>query len=303
MFSRRRTCWTRSSDPQALGRSKLMMVAFAPVAQATHRERRGDGKVRLDHLKAPPVGRRRPGGTPPRQIVTATMVNLSQPASSFALGASCRRTTLGGDPLTPPASGWRTPAPVLDLGVAQAHQVEGVVLVQLPRRLASPAWGTSPWPAARSRRRSRARARGSMFGSSLRGVAWRGAGPAHVVEQPADVLAGQVALQRPRGVGVAERRGQVRHAVVHHALVGQRLAEVDRRAVDGELRSRPAPRSCRPGGGDDDVGVQLLAGLQPDAGLGERLDRVGDDRGACPALIASKRSASGTRHRRWSQGL
>ena len=32
----------------------------------------------------------------------------------------------------------------------------------------------------------------------------------HVVEQPADVLAGEVALQRPRRVRVAERERQVR---------------------------------------------------------------------------------------------
>ena len=122
-----------------------------------------------------------------------------------------------------------------------------------------------------------------------------------MIEQPADIFAGQVAFQRPRRVGVAEHRREVRHVRIHHALVGQRLREIDRRP--STVTSMP-PSTCRfeAGRGDDDVGLQFAAGLQPDAGLGEGLDLVGDDRRlAC--RIARNKSPSGTRHSRWSHGL
>ena len=90
----------------------------------------------------------------------------------------------------------------------------------------------------------------------------------HVVEQPADVLAGQVALERPRGVRVAEREGQVRHAAEHHALVGHRLGELDVAAVDGELHAAER-QQVEAGGGDDQVGLELGAGRELEARLGE----------------------------------
>ena len=40
----------------------------------------------------------------------------------------------------------------------------------------------------------------------------------------------------------------------------------------------PKDRQVEAGGGDDDVGLELLAGADPDAGLGELVDGVGDDR-------------------------
>ena len=42
----------------------------------------------------------------------------------------------------------------------------------------------------------------------------------------------------------------------------------------------PSSQQVEAGRGDDDVGLELGARLQPDAVLGERLDLVGDDRGA-----------------------
>ena len=64
----------------------------------------------------------------------------------------------------------------------------------------------------------------------------------HVIEQPADVLAGEVALERPRGVGVAERHRHVGHAAEHHALVAHRLGQLDLAAVDRELCPPSASR-------------------------------------------------------------
>ena len=67
----------------------------------------------------------------------------------------------------------------------------------------------------------------------------------HVREQPADVLADQVGLQRPGRVGVADREREVRHAAEHHALVGHRLRQPHRLAVHAQLdaaeRSRFSP--------------------------------------------------------------
>ena len=68
----------------------------------------------------------------------------------------------------------------------------------------------------------------------------------HVAQQPADVARGQVGLQRPRRVGVAERRHEVRHVAEHHALVGHAPStQVARRAVD-RIAMSPSTFSLRP---------------------------------------------------------
>ena len=85
----------------------------------------------------------------------------------------------------------------------------------------------------------------------------------HVVEQAAHVLAGEVALERPRGVRVAERQRQVGHAAEHHALVAHRLGEVDVAAVDGDLHAAER-QQVQAGRGDDQVGLELGAGAQPE---------------------------------------
>ena len=123
----------------------------------------------------------------------------------------------------------------------------------------------------------------------------------HVVEQAADVVAGEVALQRPRGVGVAERDRQVGHAAEHHALVAHRLGDLDLAAVDGDLHAAER-QQVQAGGGDDQVGLELGAGLELEpVSVNVSMWSVTID--ARPALIASNRSPSGTRHRRWSHGL
>ncbi len=105
--------------------------------------------------------------------------------------------------------------------------------------------------------------------------------PLHVVEQTANVFAGQVALQGPRGVRVSHRGRQVRHAFVHHALVGQDLRPVDARAVDAHLSSPPSTCNAEPGRSDDQIGLERTARrLQPQAGFREGVDLVGDDFGA-----------------------
>ena len=100
----------------------------------------------------------------------------------------------------------------------------------------------------------------------------------HVREQPADVLAHQVRLQRPRRVGVADGEREVRHAAQHHALVGHRVGEVDSAAVDGQLDATQGEQ-LQAGGGHHDVGLELFAGFQPQAVLREGRDPAGDHRG------------------------
>ena len=100
----------------------------------------------------------------------------------------------------------------------------------------------------------------------------------HVIQHTADELRHQVGLQRPRRVGVADRERHVRHVRQHHALVGHGVVHVDRQAIARDRRAAEqlhVQTRC----GDDDVGLQLLTGGQLDAGLGEALDRVGDDVG------------------------
>src|SRR3546814_7986803 len=55
------------------------------------------------------------------------------------------------------------------------------------------------------------------------------------------------------------------------------LAPIDGIAVDA-YRNLAGDRELEAGRGDDDVGVEMLAGLQLDAALVETLDMIGDDR-------------------------
>ena len=114
----------------------------------------------------------------------------------------------------------------------------------------------------------------------------------HVVDQAADIFAGQVAFQRPRRVGVAERRGHVGHVGIHHALVGQLARKIDGAAVDVDLEAAEHLQ-IEPGRGDDDVGVELAAVLQPDAFLSETVDLGGHDRSA---LVPDRLEQVAVRH-------
>src|SRR4029450_8468094 len=86
-----------------------------------------------------------------------------------------------------------------------------------------------------------------------------------VPQQPDDVLADEVGLQRPGRVRVADGEGEVRDAAEHHAAVGHGLRKVDLAAVHGELDAAE-DEEVQPGGGDDDVRRQLGAGLQAQPG-------------------------------------
>ncbi len=78
----------------------------------------------------------------------------------------------------------------------------------------------------------------------------------HVVDQPTGVLAGQVALERPRGVRVPDREHQVRDVAEHQALVGHRLRQIDRAAVDDDLQTAN-DEHVQSGGRDYQVRLQL----------------------------------------------
>ena len=92
------------------------------------------------------------------------------------------------------------------------------------------------------------------------------------------MLADQIDLEGPRGVGVAEREREIRDARQHEALVDQGFVCVLDLTVDGNLDTAEQLK-LEPGGGDDDVGLQFAAGLEQNAGLGEPHDLVGDHRG------------------------
>ncbi|MCU0888139.1 MAG: hypothetical protein MUC64_09015 [Rubritepida sp.] len=102
------------------------------------------------------------------------------------------------------------------------------------------------------------------------------AAPVHLRQQPADEIGHQVRPQRPGGAEIAEHPDHVRHAREHHAAVGHGLVEGQRLAVDleGDVAQHVEVKA---GGGDDQVRLQLLAGLEQDALLREALDLAGDD--------------------------
>ena len=98
-----------------------------------------------------------------------------------------------------------------------------------------------------------------------------------MVQQPAHILRGQVGLQRPRGVDVAEGRHEVRDVGIGEAPVGPGPGEVDSISVDHEVHLAEGDQ-VQAGGSNDQVGLEFLAGLEPDSRLSERVDVVGDHR-------------------------
>src|SRR6202034_4942562 len=70
--------------------------------------------------------------------------------------------------------------------------------------------------------------------------------------------------------------GEVRQTGEHDAPIGDGLGEVDRLAVDRE-HDIPQDAHVEAGRGDDDVGVQHLAGDQADPGLREGVDLIRHD--------------------------
>ena len=84
---------------------------------------------------------------------------------------------------------------------------------------------------------------------------------------------GQVGLERPRRVRVAEDHREVRHVAEHRAFVGHRFADIDALAIDGRSRARTLPRrvSLIPGRAGprlpQRLAVLLIEGEQ--GGLGE----------------------------------
>src|SRR6185503_7156772 len=101
----------------------------------------------------------------------------------------------------------------------------------------------------------------------------------HVVQEPANILRSEIALQRPRRVCVANREREVRYVAEHHSLVDQCLRQVDSCVVDYELHSAD-DLEYEARGRHDDVWVELPAGFEQETVFGERLNGVGHDRRA-----------------------
>ncbi|KAH2822632.1 hypothetical protein KXV85_002184, partial [Aspergillus fumigatus] len=153
---------------------------------------------------------------------------------------------------------------VVDPAVSQRDDVERVILVQAP----GPLRALLREPVDRAPDVSRGECEGRL--EPHPGIVIMGHGlpvmmPVHVIEKPTDIFASEIAFQRPGCIGVAERRGHVRHVGIHHALVGQRAREIDGAAVDAHVE--PADNlQFQPGRRHDDVGGKLPPVLQPDAG-------------------------------------
>ncbi len=170
---------------------------------------------------------------------------------------------------------------IVDGAETQRQHVLGVVLVQLPRDLGA----LLGHHILRALEVAGGQRRRGIRGDGGIAVVRRAVGIAlaiHLVEDAAEIFGGEIRLQGPRRVGIAESRRQVRHIGKHHALVAQGLAQIGRHAVDHDLRAAHQLH-LQPGGGDDDVGRELLAGAQLEPLLGEALDLVGDHGGLAGA--------------------
>ena len=97
-------------------------------------------------------------------------------------------------------------------------------------------------------------------------------------EEAAQVARGDVGLERPGRVGVAEDPGEIGNVLEQDSLVEHALAESLCLAIDDELHPSE-DLQIQPGRGDDDVGFKVLARFQQDAGLAKGFDRVGFERG------------------------
>ncbi|PHK11687.1 hypothetical protein VF09_06710 [Nostoc linckia z9] len=100
-----------------------------------------------------------------------------------------------------------------------------------------------------------------------------------MIQKLAHIAAGEVRLQRPGGVGIAEGRGEIGDPAIHHRLVADRLGHVLGFAVDNEID--PGQQlHVESGRRHDHIGFQLLARFEQDALFGEAIDMTGDHRGA-----------------------
>lgn len=104
----------------------------------------------------------------------------------------------------------------------------------------------------------------------------------HVLDQLTEVAGDDPDLQGPRRGGVADRDGQVGQARQQGAAVGNGVGDGNGLAVDVEIDPAEEPH-VQARRRDDEVGVEVVAGLERDPGLGEPLDPVGDDGGAAVA--------------------
>lgn len=104
----------------------------------------------------------------------------------------------------------------------------------------------------------------------------------HVLDDAREEARGHVGAERPRGVPVADNLAHVGHVGQHGEAPHVLFGDIDGLAVDGEVNAAQEAQ-VQPRGGDDDVGVKLLAGVEEDAIADDALDGVGDNAGT-PAV-------------------
>ena len=97
----------------------------------------------------------------------------------------------------------------------------------------------------------------------------------HVGEQTADEIRHQIGAQRPGRAEIAEDPDHVGNAREHQAAIGDAGSEIQRFAINLK-RDVAEHAEVKPGGGDDDIRIQMRAGLQGDARLIEGFDMIGD---------------------------
>ena len=99
----------------------------------------------------------------------------------------------------------------------------------------------------------------------------------HMVDQPAQVLAGDIRFQGPGNVGVAEDHAGIGYPFHHHVFVDHLVFQHHLLAINPGFDA-PQHLYIQARGRNDDVGFQFLAGFQANTGFGKALDVIGFDR-------------------------
>ncbi len=123
---------------------------------------------------------------------------------------------------------------------------------------------------------------GRLFVHRLAAAVWVGVRvtvSGHVRQQFCRGPGGDVGAQRPGCLRVAHTPEQVGHVVEHVRLVDEAVAGIDLDAVQAD-RGAAERLQLQAGGGDDDVGIEVLTGFECDTGGVEMVDVVGDHVGA-----------------------
>src|SRR5262249_40046619 len=140
---------------------------------------------------------------------------------------------------------------IVEPPITERNEIEDVVLVELPGRNRALTWQSI----LRSLNVPRREVEERFF--AKRRIVPAGNEPGetvllHELEQPTEVLAREIAFQRPRRIRVSNDERQVGHVAQHHPLVDTTALRGDRRTVERQLDAAKELQ-LEPRRGDDEI--------------------------------------------------